>query len=130
MKRIIFSYLLFVVGVMCASAQAVIKFDKNSHNFGSFAEETPVSTIFYFTNTGDQPLIVQQAMSTCGCTVANYTKDPVKPGEKGQIKVTYNGKGKPSGHFKKVITVRTNASNSLTRLYIEGTMKQTEEQEK
>ena len=107
---------------MCLSAQAIIKFDKTTHNFGTFPEEKPVSTTFSFTNTGDEPLVIQQAMSTCGCTVADYTKEPIKPGAKGQIKVTYNGKGKPEGHFKKVVTVRTNASNALTRIYIEGKM--------
>ncbi len=104
------------------SAQAVVKYDKTSFNFGTFAEENPVTTVFTFTNNGDKPLVIQQAMSTCGCTVADYTKTPVQPGKKGQIKVTYNGKGKAKGHFKKVITIRSNASNALTRLYIEGYM--------
>ncbi len=122
MKRTIFTFLLFVSGLICATAQAVIKFDKTSFNFGTFPEEKPVSTVFYFTNTGDKPLVVQQAISTCGCTVASYTKTPIEPGKKGQIKVTYNGKGKPEGYFKKVITVRTNASNALCRIYIEGKM--------
>lgn len=122
MKQIITSILFFFLGIVGVIAQPVIKFDKNTHNFGTFPEEKPVSTVFYFTNTGDKPLVIQQAMSTCGCTVANYTKTPVEPGKKGQIKVTYNGSGKQKGHFQKVITVRTNASNALSRIYIEGNM--------
>ena len=77
---------------------------------------------FVFENTGDEPLVIQQAISSCGCTVANYTKTPVKPGERGEITVTYNGKGKVAGHFKKAISIRSNASNNLTRLYITGEM--------
>ena len=60
--------------------------------------------------------------ASCGCTVATYTKKPVAPGEKGEVKVTYNGKGKFEGHFKKSITVRTNGTVEMTRLYIEGVM--------
>lgn len=122
MKRTILTFIFLVVGVISLSAQAVIKFEKTTHNFGTFSEENPVSTIFIFTNTGDEPLVIQQAMSTCGCTVASYTKTPIEPGQKGQLKVTYDGKGKAQGHFKKVITVRSNASNALARVYIEGNM--------
>ena len=55
---------------------------------------------------------------------AFYTKTPIKPGEKGEIKETYNGKGAFPGHFKKTITVRTNGVTELTRLYIEGVMEE------
>ena len=53
-----------------------------------------------------------------------YTQTPIQPGKKGEIKVTYNGKGKFPGHFKKTITVRTNGDPEMTRLYIEGVMKE------
>lgn len=52
-----------------------------------------------------------------------YDKRPIAPGQKGSIDVTYNGKGKFPGHFKKSITVRTNGKVEMTRLYIEGEMK-------
>jgi hypothetical protein len=122
MKRLFTTFLLLALGFVGISAQAVISFEKTSHNFGTFPEEQPQTAVFYFTNTGDKPLIIQQAMSTCGCTVASYTKEPVQPGKKGQVTVTYNGKNKLAGHFKKVVTVRTNASNALVRVYIEGDM--------
>jgi len=113
---------LFGIGISGAGAQAVIKFDKTAHNFGTFNEDTPVSCVFTFTNTGNEPLVVQQAFSSCGCTVASFTKTPVEPGKTGKLNVTYNGKGKFGGHFKKAITVRSSASNSLVRVYIEGNM--------
>ena len=73
-------------------------------------------------NTGDKPLVVQQAFGSCGCTVATPPKDPIAPGAKGVIKVSYNGKGKFKGFFKKAITVRSNASNSIVRVYVQGNM--------
>lgn len=125
MKRIIYTTLLLLFAVMTATAQAPaeIKFEKVTHNFGKFSEKDPVvSCVFTFTNVGEQPLVVNQAIASCGCTVPEYTKEPVQPGEKGQIKVTYNGTGKFPGHFKKSITVRTNGEVEMTRLYIEGDM--------
>lgn len=114
---------LMLVSTIAAMAQANIKFDKVTHNFGTFSESNPVQkTTFTFTNTGDKPLVINQAVASCGCTVPSYTKKPVAPGEKGQITVTYNGTGKFPGHFKKTITVRSNATTEMTRLYIEGVM--------
>jgi hypothetical protein len=71
-------------------------------------------------------LVINQAVASCGCTVPEYTKNPIQPGEKGEIKVTYNGTGKFPGHFKKSITVRTNGDVEMTRLYIEGEMTKAE----
>ena len=130
MKKILLSTLLLVCGIDFASAQAEIKFDKLTHDFGTFSEESPVVTCtFTFTNVGDKPLIVNQAVASCGCTAPEYTKDAVQPGEKGSIKVTYNGTGKFPGHFKKSITVRTNGKVEMTRLYVEGTMEEKEKKE-
>jgi len=125
MKKILLMAMMFVSGVTLASAQAQIKFDKLSHDFGKFSESSPVvSTTFSFTNVGDKPLVINQAVASCGCTVPEPTKEPIQPGQKGSIKVTYNGTGKFPGHFKKSITVRTNGKVEMTRLYIEGTMEE------
>ena len=105
--------------------QAQIKFDKVSHDFGIFSESNPVQEcVFTFTNVGQAPLIINQAVASCGCTVPSYTKEPIAPGKTGAIKVTYNGKGKFPGHFKKSITVRTNGKPEMSRLYVEGTMEE------
>lgn len=126
MKKFLIMSFMLMVSVCFAMAQenqASIKFDKQVHNFGDFSEEEPVQKcVFTFTNVGNAPLIINQAVASCGCTVPSYTKAPVKPGEKGEIKVTYNGHGAFPGHFKKTITVRTNGVTELTRLYIEGVM--------
>ena len=125
MKKIILMTLMLVCGMTAVMAQkpAQIKFDKTTHNFGTFSEKDPkVTCTFTYTNIGEQPLVINQAVASCGCTVPEYTKTPVQPGEKGEIKVTYNGTGKFPGHFKKSITVRTNGAVEMTRLYIEGDM--------
>jgi len=114
--------LICAVSYAKAENQAEIKFDTLTHNFGTIEKDAVVTCTFTFTNTGDAPLVINQAMATCGCTVPEYTKDPIKPGESGSIKVTYNSKGKMPGHFRKSITVRTNAAVEMTRLYIEGEM--------
>ena len=121
MKRL-FSLLAFALVCSTAFAQAVIKFEKNTFDFGKFVEKEVQSCDFIFTNTGNEPLVIQQAYGSCGCTVATPPKEPVAPGQKGVIKVTYNGKGKFVGFFKKPITVRSNATNAITRVYIQGTM--------
>jgi len=114
---------LLTAGFASAQDNAVIKFDKLVHNFGTFSEKEPVQKCtFTFTNAGKAPLVINQAIASCGCTVPAYTKKPVAPGEKGTITVTYNGKGRMYGHFKKTITVRTNGQPEMTRIYIEGVM--------
>ena len=103
--------------------QAGIKFDTLRVNLGTFSEkDAERKCSFTFTNVGNAPLVINQAFASCGCTVPTYTKEPVKPGEKGRIDVTYNGKGKFVGFFKKPITIRSNATNAITRVYIQGTM--------
>lgn len=125
MKKILSIAAMLVLGVVSMMAQADISFDKTTHNFGQFSEKDPVQKcVFTFTNTGDQPLVINQAVASCGCTVPTYTKTPIKPGETGQISVTYNGKGKFPGHFKKTITVRSNAKHEMVRLYVEGLMEE------
>lgn len=127
MKRVLFALLLTVLTFGYASAQkeAKIKFDKTTYNFGDFSEKQPVQKCtFTFTNVGDAPLIINQATASCGCTIPKYTKKPVMPGQKGTISVTYNGKGRFPGHFKKAITVRTNGNPTMTRVYIEGKMQE------
>jgi hypothetical protein len=124
MKRIAFMMIMVCMSMMAmAQKGAEIKFDKTSHNFGSFSEKNAVQEcVFTFTNVGDKPLVINQAVASCGCTVPSYTKQPIAPGKKGEIKVTYNGAGKFPGHFKKTITVRTNGTVEMTRLYVEGDM--------
>jgi len=127
MKKILLFTVMLLGSFTMAMAQkpAEIKFEKMTHDFGKFSEKEPVvSCVFSFTNIGELPLVINQAVASCGCTVPEYTKTPIQPGEKGEVKVTYNGTGKFPGHFKKSITVRTNGAVEMTRLYIEGDMEE------
>lgn len=106
-----------------AKKQAEILFDNTRYDFGRFPESSPIQTCkFYFTNTGNDLLLIHQAVASCGCTVPKYSKEPIRPGEKGFITVTYNGTGKMKGFFRKSITIRTNAKTELVRLYVSGEM--------
>lgn len=74
--------LVLSIGYVSAQGKADIKFDKTSHNFGTFSENDPVvSCVFTFTNVGDAPLVIHQAVASCGCTVPEYTQEPVLPGK-------------------------------------------------
>lgn len=124
MKKILTIAFMLVAMFTTALAQsgARISFDKTTWNFGTFPESKVQTYVFTFKNTGNAPLVINQAVASCGCTVATYTKKPIAPGETGELKVSYNGKGKFEGHFKKSITVRTNGTPELVRLYVEGDM--------
>ena len=105
MKKLAFYMMLLVmsIGYAHAQGQADIKFEKTTHDFGTFPEEKPiVSYTFKFTNVGDAPLVIHQAVASCGCTVPEYTQEPVLPGKTGTIKITYNGTGKYPGRLQEV----------------------------
>lgn len=126
MKKYLFTAFLMLCSLVSFAQQsneAEIKFDKTSHDFGIFTESnSKVTCTFTFTNTGNKLLVIHQAIASCGCTVPEYPKEPIKPGESGKIVVTYNGEGRFPGHFRKSITIRSNAKQEIVRLYIEGDM--------
>lgn len=119
MKRSILT-ILFGTWLAVAWAQPKIVFDSKEHDFGTFEEETgPVTHIFKFVNQGNEPLMVTNVRTTCGCTASQYTREPIAPNDSGEIKVTYNPKGRP-GRFSKPIYVTTNASVDRENLRIKG----------
>lgn len=127
MKKIVLCMIagLLSFGVQAQDKYAEIKFDATSFDFGKFYSDAgKQSHTFTFTNTGNMPLIINQAMTSCGCTVSTYTKEPVVPGKTGTVNVTYNGLGKFPGKFKKSVTLRTNSKTPMVRLYIEGNMEE------
>ena len=82
-------------------------FSKKTFDFGSINQGDIVSTQFEFTNSGKKDLIITEAVGSCGCTVPDYPKDVIKPGEKGRIKVSFNSTGK-SGMQNKTVTLTAN----------------------
>ena len=101
-----------------------ITFAEKSYDFGFVPEDGgPVTHFFEFTNTGTAPLIIISATASCGCTRPNYPTEPIAPGKKGKIKVTYLPDGRP-GEFDKTVKVMTNAKESKKiSLKIKGTVK-------
>ena len=104
-----------------------IEFTKREHDFGKFS---PVGTdtlklhTFTFTNTGQKPLVVLRAVSSCGCTQPTHTLEPVMPGDTGHVTVGYRGLGQPTGYFRKSVTVYTNEPRSYVRLFIKGELRE------
>jgi hypothetical protein len=94
------------------------KFNEEKHDFGKIPQGTPVTTVFTFTNIGKDPLILTEVRPTCGCTIADYTKTPVKGGESGNIRITYNAA--VAMPFNKVIVVTSNAKTPTKNLNIVG----------
>lgn len=98
----------------------VIVFETNSHDFGKINEEDGKATfVFNFTNKGNAPMVVSRVQASCGCTTPTWTKEPIEPGRKGSITVTYNPLGRP-GAFTKSITVYSNSSEEQVNLTIRG----------
>lgn len=89
---------------------AKMKFEDIEHDFGTINEGDIVETVFKFTNSGVSELIIISAKASCGCTVPQWPKEPIMPGESGEIKVEFNSKRKPNLQQKQ-ITLVTNTPN-------------------
>ena len=96
----------------------VMEFEKSEHDFGTIEQGTPQETIFTFTNTGNAPLVITNATSSCGCTVPNPPKEPIAPGEKGELVVKFNGSGQ--NQVTKTITVVANTTKGSELLRIKA----------
>jgi hypothetical protein len=87
-------------------------------DFGKIEQGKPVSAEFEFKNPTMVPLIISSVRPTCGCTIADYPKEPIQPGKSGKIAVTYNAAA--GGFFQKSIVVTSNATEGNTSLIIKG----------
>jgi hypothetical protein len=126
MKKVI--YLLGIMFLMIGVAKAQdskaqigaeIKFDKLEHDYGDVPFNGDGTCEFRFTNTGNEPLLIQKPKSSCGCTIPSWPNEPILPGESDVIKVTY--KTNRVGNINKTVTVTSNAvKNSTVVLRIKG----------
>lgn len=94
-----------------------LKFDKTEHDFGVINEGDIVETVFAFTNSGNSELIITSAKGSCGCTVPEWPKQPIMPGEAGEIKVKFNSSNRTNIQ-KKQVTLLTNTEQGKEILKI------------
>ena len=126
MKKVI--YLLGIMFLMVGAAKAQdskaaigpeIEFEKLVHDYGDVPFNGNGECEFRFTNTGNEPLLIQKPKSSCGCTIPSWPNEPILPGESDVIKVTY--KTNRVGNINKTVTVTSNAlKNSTVVLRIKG----------
>lgn len=102
-----------------AANVAAMKFEKETHDFGKIKAGDLVTYDFKFTNSGKAPLIITDAVATCGCTKPEYSKTPIKPGESSAIHVTFNSAGKV-GLQDKQITITANTNPAQSRVHLIG----------
>jgi len=102
------------------TSEADIKFEKTVHDFGTIPQGGNGECEFVFTNTGKEPLVINNCMGSCGCTVPQCPREPILPGKKGVIKVKYDTNR--IGPFVKTVTVNSNAKSGVVTLQIKGTV--------
>jgi len=111
---------------VAAEMKPVMMFTDTTHSFGKIHEGEVVSHEFNFTNNGKTPLVISSASGSCGCTVPEYPKDPILPGQSASLKVTFNSAGK-SGHQEKSVTLTTNTIEGRRMLYIQAEVEKSEQ---
>ncbi len=136
MKNLLFIAVIFIFSLTQLNAQTAstatpsativnpnapkAKWDKTINDFGEITQGIPKEAEFKLTNEGKEPLLIQTARASCGCTNLKYSQEPVLPGKSTIIAATYNAAA--MGQFSKSITVTTNADPNPVMLLIKGTV--------
>ncbi|MFT5970027.1 MAG: hypothetical protein ACI8ZO_000532 [Flavobacteriales bacterium] len=131
MKKLILSLALIAGTVISGVAQdaeiisnpnaAKIEFEKTLHDYGTIDKGANGAYEFKFTNTGKEPLFIQNAKGSCGCTVPSWPKEPIAPGATNVIKVKYDTKR--IGPFSKSVTITSNSNKKTEVIKIKGIVK-------
>ncbi len=101
------------------------QWSEETYDFGTIPQGIPVKHKFEFTNSGKEPIIVSNVQKTCGCTVTDWTKEPVLPGQKGFVIAEFNAA--KEGPFTKAITVQSDSKTPSVKLYFKGTVQKSEQ---
>lgn len=99
-------------------AVGTFSWNATTFDFGKIKVNKPVTHEFHFTNSGNAPLVISSVQASCGCTITDYSKDPISPGSEGYVKATYNAA--KVGTFSKTVTVNANAEEGIVQLTIKG----------
>lgn len=132
MKKLVFVSSLLVLYFSCSKKETIstetsvgiskITFVDTEYNFGKINQGEIVPYTFVFKNDSENDLIVSNASASCGCTIPEWPKEPIKPGKTGEIKVQFNSTGK-SGVQNKVIAITANTDPNITNLVLKGEVK-------
>lgn len=120
--------ILFVGFGTIAQEKAEFKFEKETINYGKIAQNSNGVRVFEFVNVGKSPLVITRVQASCGCTVPKKPEQPILPGEKGKIEVSYDTKR--VGGFSKSITIFSNAKNARKVIRIKGVVEKISAPEK
>jgi hypothetical protein len=125
MKKLLFSItaltlstVLFAQDAQKKKADEIAKFKTETIDLGKIQQGNPTTATFSVVNIGAEPLIIEQANPTCGCTISNYTKEPIANGKKGEINATYNAAN--IGAFEKHLTVKFAGVDEIKSITIKG----------
>lgn len=103
------------------ASQTTMEISPNVFDFGNIPKQTPVSTVFKIKNTGDNPLVINDAKASCGCTVPRKPEEPIMPGEVGELEVTFESNpGQEGAPMNKTVTVTANIPGSQQMVTIKG----------
>lgn len=112
MRKILFALFIFSLGFTAVKAQtptaptSVVKFEKETHDFGTLKYAADASYTFTFTNTSKEPIVIKDVKTSCGCTTPSYSREPIGPGRKGTVTAKYDSTRQ--GNFYKTLTVTIN----------------------
>lgn len=115
---------LLTIGLACALCTlaihngAVFNWSETQYDFGKIPVGKPATHQFQFTNRGNEPLLITAVKASCGCTIAEYSEDPIEPGSHGYVKATYNAAN--PGVFTKTVTITANTREGTVLLTLKG----------
>lgn len=111
---------IFLLFSLMTQAQTQLSFDRTTWNFGDVDEKKgSVEYVFTFENRSSKPIVILDVMSSCGCTTPSYSRKPIMPKQRGEIKVAFDPTDRP-GKFSKGVSVLTSASTTAVTLLLEG----------
>jgi hypothetical protein len=126
-KLMISVFLLTACSASVTRNDAGIRFKEQEHDFGPLGYKRAVEYQFEFSNPGQIPLVINYVKTSCGCTVAQWTKTPVKPGKSGMVNIRYDAEY--PGVFHKEIYVHYNGPDSPVVLKIKGHVQYPDDQQ-
>ena len=120
MKKLLFAVLALTSTSLFAQKKAddIAKIDVQTYDLGKVKQGVPATATFVVTNIGTEPLLIEQASPTCGCTISDYTKSEIAPGKTGYIKATYNAAN--LGHIDKTLTVKFAGADDVKSIKLSG----------